>query len=46
MDNYHEMYWKFQQKIISEEAWVEYCNTLLLKLLGDNKDVFERLKKR
>ena len=37
---------KFQNNEISETEWREFCDKVLVQVLNDKKDVFERLKFR
>ena len=42
---YDEMRTAFLLGHITLEEWQDFCKELLFKILEDNKDVFERLKK-
>ena len=45
-EEYKFMWAQFQNGFISEEAWIEFCNKLLVQMLEDSKDVLIRLKYR
>jgi len=43
---YDEMWQKFQEGLITQEAWTEFCNKVLAQILDRNSDVLVRLKNR
>ena len=45
MKNEYEInFSKFQNNEITETEWREFCDKVLVQVLNDTKDVFERLK--
>jgi hypothetical protein len=47
MQNEYEINFnKFQTGQITETEWREFCDKVLVQVLNETKDVFERLKNR
>ena len=42
--NYQQEFWKLQNGLITEEKFSNFCMEVLSQLMGENKDVLERLK--
>jgi hypothetical protein len=45
-NEYEIMFRKFQNNEITETEWREFCDKVLVQVLNETKDVFERLKNR
>jgi hypothetical protein len=45
-NEYEIMLRKFQNNEITETEWREFCDKVLVQVLNETKDVFERLKNR
>jgi len=45
-NEYEIMLRKFQNNEITETEWREFCDKVLVQVLNEAKDVFERLKNR
>ena len=45
-NEYAIMLRKFQNNEITETEWREFCDKVLVQVLNEAKDVFERLKNR
>ena len=45
-EQYYNMWQKFSNKEISEQAWRDFCLKLLSQILEEHKDVLIRLKER
>jgi hypothetical protein len=45
-NEYEIMFRKFQNNEITETEWREFCDKILVQVLNETKDVFERLKNR
>lgn len=44
--SYNDMYAKALSGEITQDVWFEYCFRILSQIMGENKDVFIRLKNR